>query len=528
MNKKTVFRYFALSSVLVASIFATSSCDTVALISFQERDFASVNAIGLSPLAGSCDAIGDKGRFRFVLVADDQTAIRPGEAVGRQDVFLDTSKLSFLGSALDELPDRVCQAQDTCPMNGFTCVAEQDIASRRCEKDVELVPTGDVQFESDTKKDRLFGVLVENAGSIGGWFPSDIGALAVDTDNDGMTDITSESAPWRDSASDRNERIASLSGILNNWEKSREKAATEDRKTLFGLWEFSSGGINSLVSQVGTKKEWTDSRKFARDAATKFSDVSGTRANVYKAISRILSNEKDGVIQGFATEKYADYDKTLVVIVDGNDDLRLSEFNATKVAAKAKAGNVKIYFVHFDPEIKLTHNGVPSFRDDLKYWVQGSAGQAVCTDDDTCLNFESCREPMLYSNNISKSVDIPNGHVAGNKYCLPLRQEDGRLGPIHDYATIACETGGGYLYGRDNRTIRDNSDWLPFTMDGVWSVETTVDAFEDKLVDTKTGYFLKTNFSVTLGSRLKRTDLSRAGRTSSVEATRDTRLPIFN
>lgn len=528
MHKRSIYRNFALSSVIAASFFSTS-CDTVAKISFQEREFAGIEVVGLSP-AGSCDAITEgKANFRFVLRADDRTAIRPGEAVGSQDVQLSDSDLELLDPSLSETPDLDCTA-DSCRLgaDNFVCTAETGIDSKRCQRSTDVAFSGDLEFISDRTKNRLFAVLVENSGSVDGWLPVDLGAKFPDTDNSGTGDGSEDVGRNQQRSSDSaKRRKSSLNPLVARWDESRALAALEERKTLFGLWEFSGqskSDVRSLVEDSTGLNEWTDNVDAASGAIDALSDSSGTRANVYQAIDKLLD-------ESFSAPEYADYDKTLVVIVDGPDDLRRPNFSADTIATKAKEGNVRIHFVHFDPEVLTESSGRALFRDDTAYWsetVSGSPIQTPCTDDSSCLNFETCREPTLYASARDASVEKPQSYSDGDKYCLPTRQEDSRFGPIHDYAKIACESGGGYSYARDGRAIRKNIDWLPLTMDGVWSIETAINTFQDDLVPTDQSYLLQTTFRVTLGGRSSTVDLSRVGRTGSVEAAQDTRLPVFN
>ena len=529
MHRRSTHRKFMLSSFLAASIFSISACDTVAKISFQEREFAGINVIGLSPV-GSCDAISDgKANFKFVLRADDNTAVRPGEAVGNKEVQLSDSDLELLDPALSESPDLDC-TDGSCRLSAsnFVCTAETGIETKRCQHTTDVAFSGDLEFISDRTKHRLFAVLVENSGSVEGWLPVDLGAKFPDTDNSGVGDGSEDVGRLQARSSDSgNRRRSSLNSLITRWDDSRATAALDGRKTLFGLWEFagrSQSDVRSLVEESSGLNEWTDNAESAKAAIGAFSVVSGKRANVYQAIDKLLD-------ESFALPEYADYDKTLVVIVDGPDDLRRPNFSPETISAKAKEGKVRIYFVHFDPDVTVESSGNQLFRDDTDYWstaVENVPIQTPCTDDSSCLNFEACREPTLYASARNASVEKPSVYTTGAKFCLPTRQADTRFGPIHDYATIACESGGGYIYGRHSRSIRENLDWLPLTMDGVWSIETSINTFQDALVPSDESYLLQTTFGVTLGGRTSTLELSRVGRSNSVEAARDTRLPVFN
>jgi hypothetical protein len=87
--------------------------------------------------------------------------------------------------------------------------------------------------------------------------------------------------------------------------------------------------------------------------------------------------------------------------------------------------------------------------------------------------------------------------VGEGKYCMPDVREDGRLGPIADYARLACATKGGYIYLKNPRTdIEGAMSWLPYTMDGLWEAEFSVSALQSTREDFAPGEAIRVQSSV--------------------------------
>jgi hypothetical protein len=164
-----------------------SACDTVALISFSEREFQEINSPGFTATAGACATGIEDGRatLRFVLQSDDGTPIRPGETLGTTTVNLAADSLAFRDTAIFEVPiveddpdttmapraEKQCDSGE-CRQSGMECSTAPGIpdsaTARRCQRTAQISLEGPIQFESDTTKPQLFGVLYENSGSLEG------------------------------------------------------------------------------------------------------------------------------------------------------------------------------------------------------------------------------------------------------------------------------------------------------------------------------------------------------------------------
>lgn len=516
-------RTLALTGLVGLMSTTTLGCDTVALISFQERAFTTLESFGVTPMPDSCEGSDGSAMLRFVLVADDDTPIRPDEVVANEPVNLTRESLSLGDGKLFELPDLACSA-DSCVNQEFSCAAADpayEAAKNRCLRDAAIAIDGQVQFDADVEKNQAFGILIENAGSLDGWLPSDVGSKYPDLDGDGFADATSDVSLKTSRATDRagNRKVA-FTAMAQKWSRIAELAAKQDRKTVFGAWQFSgtsTAGVQSLVAKVTpTQTVWTEQAGNATNSITQLSDTAQERANVYQAMAEVLEND-------FVAPEVDGFEKTLVVFVDGNDDLRSDQFDVDRVLTAAEAAQVRIFIVQLDAKVATEDiSGAPLFRDDPRY----IESQTACASDADCENFEECRQPINYASVANGPVESP----VNGTYCLPARDDNGRIGPIQDYQQIACATEGSYIYVPAALALRNRMQWLPFTLDGLWKVETVIDQFENGQVPTNEPYKVQADFGVNLGQRQRTFTFSQTGDplVGPQDDDQDTRTVIFS
>lgn len=510
------------TSGLLALTGATG-CDTVARISFQSREFQSVEPIGFTSVAGSCDGSEGALRFRSVFIASDNGPIRPGDTIASQEVAPAEEDFSFQSGDLYQLPDVSCSTGDN-PVScntPFECgIASTASGQNRCVTNATVATTGDPTFLSDLEGPQLFGVLLENAASLDGFLPSGVGELSYDFDEDGIaeSELDQNQRPGRETDPQRTRKQA-ITAMFTNWQLAQNIALQDNRDTSFGLWTFSGPGgeasLNSVVEDLAPSGlPFTESREIAGDARSQYVgsvNAERQRANVYDAMIRVLGeyNQAD----------YQNHEKTLVVFVDGPDDLRLTSATAQDVIDAA--GDVRVIIVHLDPSLDLeTPNGTPLFRDDPDYWLE--TRQSPCADDSECFNYEECRQPTGYA-------QTPNNPVVSERdftqtYCLPKRNEtDGRIGPIDAYAEIACATSGGYIYVPGADALSSRMSPLPFVMDGLWELPVSLDELSLGDIASDSGYKLATDVTVTIGGTSQPYSFS-----EGANASEDTRAVIFS
>lgn len=521
----------AATAGLLATTMLASGCDTVALISFTERNLQDVHSSGFSTPAGACQT-GSSGDLvnRFVLVADDNRPIMLGDAVSLEAVELTPDNIELSNGAIFELPegsgsglgDSYTPADPTCTDDaacgaGFTCtfapeIGNQDPELRACVQsdNMQLKRGADaVRFVSKVGATQVFGVLVENSTSIGGWQPE--GATGFwDTDGDGVAETrVSATGSNSDLATDLSSyRIIGIQDMLVPFDSTQRQANERGVKSFFGLWSMS--GLPqppSLLSDTAADAGFTSSTSAMTAAFGELYNVgSGTalrdsRANVYQAAKYIIENKyTDANIESLYPAT-TDTEKVLTIVVDGPNDLRagageLPRTDIEELITAAKAQNVRIFVTHLDPA-----RDVSELRDDPQY--DDDQG-AECTGDADCKNYERCRPLREYA-------DSQDAQTATGNYCFPAYDVDGRIGPIADYARLACETGGGYIYTRSGSRLQQNLGWLPYSLDGLWEADLSSTAIPNTPFDE--GDFVKVQgtMRVTVSGRSDSVDFSQVG-----------------
>lgn len=548
------------------------SCDTTAKVTFPTRSFSTVESSGFIAPANACGQLGVDGntnvKMRFVMVAGDNTPIRPDQALENGTVDLDTDAVSPSNSRLFDHPDlqcgssgngtgslrspprnypqngdtgmadtgtsddggmtdtggngdgngdgngngnggngtsgdRILQYDGTC-RDGYSCGisvqgASEETELRRCstETNVNVEPEG-VQHVSDTDSPQLFGVLVENTGEMDGFRSLGSDLRNYDSDGDGTAETLVERRETQ-IATDRNgNRKTGLQRLVQQWGNAQDVAIRENRESRFGAWPIDgTGSPTSLIP--GENTSWTTDPDEAEEAINQeFDDeVDGEdEANIVEALIRVLEDE-------FGKSTYNAYDKTLTLVVDGPPDEPVAaqeNFSLQQAIETAQGLGVRIFVVHFD-----TARDTSALYDDPSYWEvqQGSVGN--CSGDADCKNFETCREVHGYDTTGDQMVDKePDG-----TFCMPQYREDGRLGPISDYAQLACATKGGYIYVKNARNDLEGAmSWLPYTMDGLWEAEVSVSALQSTRQKFAPGEAIRMQSSV---------EITAGGTTNSVE-----------
>lgn len=509
---------------------ALTGCDTVAKISFSERNFRSIYSSGFTPVPAdgntddviaSCmgvDATGassttaGKMKLRFVLTDNDNNPIRAGETVDNQSVELERSNLEFSDSALTEVSlSKACVEDTECSGDNYTCDTAPGLTTtdsgldvcHRAEAD-GLEVDSSIDFVADTNFHQVYGILVQNSGSLRGYNPPGSGNLAWDSDGDGITDVRRDPGLNTSIGTDPGgARKNAVSALRKPWENTAKVAKNEGgRKTYFGLWTFAGTTVNT-VGDDNNEIDWVRDPADVDARITKYfnGDPTENRANVYEAIQRVIN-------QKYSTNNLAGYvgdggqadkiEKVLTVFVDGPDALRTADDEIKNVVATAREHNVRVFIVHLDARVETPLK----IREDPRYHENQ---ETTCTDDSECKNYETCRRPRGYKDNVGEETDfgesdtycmidrdIPNcasdDDDCISSYCPDEGAPDyadcvdentagsGRIGPINDYALLACATGGGYMYVPSPEALTHHIEWTPYALEGLW--ETTIHSAE--------------------------------------------------
>lgn len=529
-QSRTWVRRIAAASVLglVGVSFAgLSGCDTVARISFSERRAEAIHSAGVTSPAGQCGGVDGVATMRFVMLANDTTPIIEGDDLTGALFNLRTQDVELRDSRVFSLPDQLCAGAGDCPGNLVCTKASDSLGDqyRRCNVPSDIAVEGQPRFVADNTKNQLFGVLFENAGSLRGWLPLDVGNLRpVDANGDAIPGSGQDTGPITERATDhRVARGPLLTGLESNWDHASRYARRTGRTTNFGFWTFagSRAQVFSRVAEVHPQElMWTSQLDRIMQASTNYRlnvELDRGRAAVFEAINTVIE-------QGYTQAEYADWDKTLVVFVDGPDDLRLAQnHTAETVMTNASAAGVRIYIVHLDSKLNAD-----LLRDDFRYYES----QSPCTDNGECKNFEECRVPQLFSDGLSGGVTYPQGYEQNPdaRYCLPARDENGRVGPIEEYSQIACATEGGYIYVPSPQALRSRAEWLPFALDGLWEMDVLITEADRGNLFPGQPYKMQSTMNLQLGDLQRTYNFGQQGRVSQAiddDDAADTRAVFF-
>ena len=310
---------------------------------------------------------------------------------------------------------------------------------------------------------------------------------------------------------DANRSLGLVDSMITRYVSVLTRASEErDVQSFLGAWTFGQAGLvpgNSFLPgvQANIDRSWSDdvaAIRQARTARTASSFGTGDEeARVFQALLDLLTRSEYFPSFPGTTEKYA------ILVVDGPDDFRNIE--PQQVIDAARAQDVRIFIVHYDAAVTVsTNEGLFLIPDSTTYVA---AQDTQCTSDADCENFEQCRPVTTFADRPNSEVTFPrdkiyvgdNPTAARQTFCAIRRDGNGRIGPIDDYAEIACATGGGYLYLDSLDQARNQADWLPTVVDGLWEQPVNVTGFGGGSLTDEQPYLLDTSvtFSVSGGTQ---------------------------
>jgi hypothetical protein len=520
---------------LLCSVGALAGCDTVARLAFLDNEFNEVQTLGLTPPVGACGGTTDgNATLRFVMLDSQRNTIGAGDSLGSQAVQFGRNDLALSNAALFDLPDEACDG--TCDQMRLSCQVSDatfDSSLARCNRQ-SAVSSQDPVFVGSRDKRLVFTLLMENTTSLTGRLPSEMSNLFPDSDGDGMTNAqwSTQALQEPERATDPgNARTSMASQILTSWKAMATRAVSaRNSEAFFGMWTF-GGGTAGLKSMLPGEAELVRAGSGAASGGGAVDTALASYASlplrteiasVYESMSAVLTNT-----EGMARADVNGADKLLVVFVDGPDELRNPLFSADKVITDAKAVGARVIIVHLDSSVTLRSPMAmePYFIDTPSYIER----QTACASDASCHNFEECRKTTGYATAQGQTPTLPAGVDLSATFCHVKRDENGRVGPIDDYARIACETGGGYVYVPEpgqTGELGARAGWLPYVQDGLWEVPVTFDALARGDVEGGQGYKVQLEVSATVLDVQKPQSMSQLGLPLGNE--RDSRLVLFS
>lgn len=440
----------------------------------------------MPPVPVSCDNPSGQYRIPFIISTDKVRPAVEGDRVGGRTLIsnktVNTRSILTRRPRIAQLQEAACESNADCGQ-GFVCAsAGTPLAQRQCisQTGLELLPNT-IRMDYDSgkgQKRQLVTLLMENSGSLVGFLPKDVGERFGE---DGQKDLfenelraTDKDLKHRETAEQFIVQLASVA---------------DSATTRMSAWWFAGDnpieGVRPLTNTENNSQEdyfTTDLSelmgKLGKNGMLPAPSNRLGTSNVYQAILRVV--EKD-----LGLSKYAEHEKFLVVLVDGPNEVWDKDATKAKVLEQLNKHNVHLFVIHFDPRIEED-----TMRDSLAYW----AGSRQCRMDNTCSpaptcladadcgSHESCRPAMQYPDTAEGTVE-----PTAESYCLP-RYESGRLGPVSEYADMACRTGGNYVYVSSVESLRPFLRALPSFFDGQWSSEAKISGL-DKSLGAKDGFY---------------------------------------
>lgn len=488
-------------------LVAPAGCDSVAHPATGTRGFSSIVPVSVHPTGGSCQ-MADTLTFQVVLMANDDRPVKPGDDLLPGDG--DLPQVALSDGRIFSFPDQRCE--ESCPAS-FECTSSPGGLGDRCSMNADLLIKVEPRFVGHPHSSQAVALMVSNEGRWRGFLPEEVGSsreVNEGGEHIGSTDLT----PQQARAGDFNgERFRSLHQIGAVWRDLSRNTESEGREAFLGIWSFSESlsDVNSELLDFTGESVWTDQREQVSEALGNIDPASeATRADIYQSLHEVL---RQGFIDsdvGSNAEK-----RSLILIVGGHDEAREAHAGLEEVIAKANTLGVEISIVQADPPMDES-----LLRDDFRYYEH----QTECFADDECKNFEECRSPQPLE---FDSVIYPSNLDAN--YCLPARDQNGRVGPIADYQRLACETGGAFSYLPvvTNDLLFSRVRGLILEPEGVWEID--VEIPESVELDRGQPFALQGQLDITIGTgNTQGFTFSQDGatRTAGLEGDRDTR-PIF-
>ncbi len=467
-----------------------TSDDTADSVIDSEPDGSDVNPVGftvLPPRPASCDQPGVNQRIPFYFAhADDQSPIVKWDRINGDrltpNTRLGAGSISSRRTRIAQQSYQTCESSADCPSPLKCGASGLPGAKRRCTfpTSVEFVPgTAQMDYRPNLKDDskQLITFLVDNTTSYVGQLPNEVSTRYGEDGN-----IDTDEDPRRSTDPRRKHREA-----LKQFSDRLPGAVNEDN-TKISLWYYGGtkrANTRAVARSSADRDHFRDSVTLLRDwVSNELPNLAPRPANTYQAMLRAIN-------QDLSLDKYADHEKFLFVVTDSPNEVYDSSATRTRVMNKLQEHNIRLVVLHIDAQIQPD-----ALRDLPSYWKDSPP----CESDADCANFETCRRAQKYPEDKSKSVT-----ESTLKHCMPAYGDNGRLGPLEPYADMACRTRGHYLYVNDPQKLIWYAKRLPFMLDGQWSVEAEVSAFDEQL-GLEGGYYrLSGVFFGLLGANLAST-----------------------
>ncbi len=445
--------------------------DTQCIPPYEGPDRRPIGFFSFPPVPVSCDTPGTLQRIPFTFSSSDAVPIVSGDRVSDRavvpNVSLDAQAISVTQPRVVEVKETPCVTTGDCSA-GFKCATAGDGKFCARQTGVEFVP-GSVKLDFDAgvleEKKQLVGVLIENTSLLDGRLPTSVGSLYGE---DGQKDLLTEVGRATDTGG---KRIGALKSFFNNL-----ASVADARNTLTTLWFFAGdvpARARPLINENDLEDHFTSDLSVGSGLVEALPTSIPRPGNLYQSI--ISMYEKD-----FGLAKYSEYEKFLFIFTDGPNEVYDPVYNYEKVLEESRVLGVHVFIVHLDSPIDATlmrdlpeyYLGNQSCQDDV------NCGASACGGDANCQNHESCRSVRVYGENSGDAVSN-----SSQQFCTPTYNSEGQLGPIDEYADLACRTNGNYIYLTDVGALATYWQNLPSVINGQFSIQAEFSALAEPVLN---------------------------------------------
>ncbi len=436
------------------------------------------------PVPVSCDEPNKRYRIPYASVALEAgrndlppRMLQPYDRIGARLLIpsdtVDVGAVDVDRTRISEEGSDACETSTDCS-TGFVCAAAGPReATKACVRKtgINFIP-GTTTFDVDPgtgDKNQLITILIDNGGRLQGFLENEVACGYDEQGNQHPACPSNLTAPNKQQvlSSIATDVDLSVRGFIEDFMLDVASFASSNTSRLGVLW-YNSSRATAITNADDFRDHYVTDLEAATgrvDALPQPNGIQGDLSNTYKAIDQVIS-------QDLALEKYDDHEKFLFLITDGPNDVWNPDNTYADVLQRLQDAGVRVYIIHYDTPVDATN-----LRDPWAYWAGDSTCRddigcetaPGCQDDSDCASYEECRRATIYAQDemsMPTQSDLP--------YCLPKYRPDGRLGPVDEFADLACRTGGNYLYLPTARSVEAPLGALAGVIDGQWSIEADI------------------------------------------------------
>jgi hypothetical protein len=529
----------AMALVVGVAALWSARCDTVAEISFDIRKFDGIDSSGVANVS-ACAGDDGRAKLRFVVLDQSGEVIRPNdqlEGVTVNASSFNAGSVSISSGRLYPVTAKElvrcaapCQADRDCESQlGKICMEGFCVENPEQDPDAACLPAGlDVCRPYDAGSDELGnryqltgsnavsfcrascasddecggGSCVQDAGgnycSLGlrGEFcsgnaecPPGFNCEAIEGDGDGRSfctlDTTVRATGALEFASPQpvgaNEQPIAVALVMDNSGSLFGRGVVEDDKTVRSTratdpTEFRLAAARTFLLNLRRKQfaqnavvsAWSFRGESDLGVTPLFGDIASIPPNPYTArFGQASPTQTPDQVAISDLSRAGDFGRSPVY-----EAVRVVSQNMIDLGVSGRRAPFIVLFTDGpDDTAIITEGGDEAQRDAaLRSWRQRLDEAASVVQEAGARLFIVHLDTGLSADGVAAlSPDPLNAAAYG-------RDSSGRVGPLEEYAQLACQTGGHYLYVTDPSTLTTTFDTLVDLIGGTWEVEVGVES----------------------------------------------------